>query len=117
MNAAKKKTGKKENRGGRKKKGEEWDMQRGKRKEGDRKCKGREEVEKRKMGEIKWERELWDDRSGKEQTLRGEDESRVDHGSSPSAGRAWSGHVVIDLKICTFLLCAHLLAGLQHGMF
>ena len=81
------------------------------------KVKGEGGGREKENGEIKWERELWDDRSGKEQTLRGEDESRVDHGSSPSAGRAWSGHVVIDLKICTFSLCAHLLAGLQHGMF
>ena len=71
------------------------------------KVKGEGGGREKENGEIKWERELWDDRSGKEQTLRGEDESRVDHGSSPSAGRAWSGHVVIDLKkLYIFIVCA-----------
>ena len=74
MNAAKKKARKKEKRRGRKKRREKNGACREGRKMKATESERGEEVGKRKMMEIKWERELRDGRCGKEQTLRGGDE-------------------------------------------
>ena len=74
MNAAKKKARKKEKRRGRKKRREKNGACREGRKMKATESERGEEVGKRKMREIEWERGLRDGMCGKEQTLRGGDE-------------------------------------------